>query len=79
MAIILKQTDTKNKYQEKIANDLKDKLKNKSLELDTSDHITNSSFLENTKQTSFMSKIWLLLAVVVIISIALLLYRSISM
>lgn len=79
MAIILKQTDTKTKYQEKIANDLKDKLKNKSLELDTSDHITNSSFLENTKQTSFMSKIWLLLVVVVIISIALLFYRSISM
>jgi len=78
MGIVLKQTDSRSKYQEKIATELQDKLKNKSLESDTSDHVNKSAYLENTKQSNFMSKVWLFLAFLTIIVIGILFYRSIS-
>lgn len=78
MGIVLKQTDSRSKYQEKIASELQEKLKNKSLESDTSDHVSKSAYLENTKQSNFMSKVWLILAFLTIIVIGILFYRSIG-
>jgi predicted RND superfamily exporter protein len=75
MGIVLKQTDSRSKYQRKIATELQDKLKNKSLESDTSDHVSKSVYLENTKQSNFMSKVWLILAFLTIIVIGILFYR----
>jgi len=78
MGIVLKQTDSRSKYQEKIVTELQDKLKNKSLESDTSDHVSKSAYLENTKQSNFMSKVWLILAFLTIIVIGILFYQSIG-
>lgn len=78
MAIILKQTDNRSKYQEKIAAELQDKLKNKSLETDTSDHVSKSAYLENTKQSNLMSRVWLVLLVVAVLAIGMMFYKSIN-
>lgn len=78
MGIVLKQTDSRSKYQEKIATDLQEKLKNKSIETDTSDHVSKSAYLENTKQSNFMSKVWLIIAMIAVLALGLLFYRSIS-
>ena len=78
MGIVLKQTDSRSKYQEKIATELQEKLKNKSIETDTSDHVSKSAYLENTKQSNFMSKVWLIIAMIAVLALGLLFYRSIS-
>lgn len=78
MAIILKQTDNRSKYQEKIAAELQDKLKNKSLETDTSDHVSKSAYLENTKQSNLMSRVWLVLLVLAVLAIGMMFYKSIN-
>jgi hypothetical protein len=78
MGIILKQTDNRSKYQEKIAAELQDRLKNKTEDVDLPDHVKDSAYLEGTKQTSFLTGVWLVLAILSVIVIGFMVYRSIS-
>lgn len=78
MGILLKQNDSRSKYQEKIAAELQEKLKSKSLEADTSDHVTKSAYLENTKQSSLMSKIWLIITFFLLVLIGFLFYSVVN-
>lgn len=51
MGIILKQTDNRTKYQEKLAAELTERAKKKSLELETPDGVDDSNYIKNTRKT----------------------------
>lgn len=78
MGIILKQTDNRSKYQEKIAAELQERLKSKNETTDLPDHVKDSSYLEGTKQTSILTGVWLVIALLSVIVIGFMVYKSIA-
>lgn len=55
MAIILKQTDNRSKYQEKLAKELQEKAKNKALESELPDGVKDSAYIKGTQKTDVSS------------------------
>jgi hypothetical protein len=78
MGIILKQTDNRSKYQEKIATELQDRLKHKAEQTDLPDHVADSAYLEGTKKSTFLTAVWLVIAVLSVIVIGFTVYKSVA-
>lgn len=65
MALFVNQENTRTKLQQRIAADLADKAKNKAAEGDGSrpDGVEDSAYLENSKVTTSLAWVWILIAV----------------
>lgn len=66
MALYVRQSDDRSELQKRLAAELQDKAKKKALETDRPDGVTDSNYLEQTKQTTGLAWVWALLAVIVI-------------
>lgn len=66
MSLHLKQQNTRSPLQNKIAQELQEKAKVKSLEQDVPDGVDDSKFIEGTSGTTKNAWLWILFAVTVV-------------
>lgn len=61
MGLYVKQTNTRSQLQERIAKELQDRAKEKSLQGDLPDGVDDSNYIKGTKQTTSLAWVWLLI------------------
>lgn len=66
MALFVRQNDERTKYQQQIAAELQEKLKNRSEDAERPDGVTDSMFIKNTARTTSHGWIWIVLIAVII-------------
>lgn len=66
MSLYLRQQDTRSDLQEKLSKDLQERAKQKAKTFDQPDGVTDSRYVENTKQTSSLAWLWAVVFVAVI-------------
>lgn len=66
MGLYLKQNDTRSQLQERIANELQERAKQKAKEADLPDGVDDSQYIKGTKQTTSLAWVWLLIGLVTI-------------
>ncbi|MDB5162853.1 MAG: hypothetical protein JWN28_460 [Candidatus Saccharibacteria bacterium] len=66
MALYVKQTDTRSQLQEKLAQELQDKAREKAKEAELPDGVDDSAYIEGTKVTSSLAWAWILIIVAII-------------
>lgn len=65
MALFIRQTEDRSKLQERLAAELTDRAKRQAEEADKQpDGVDDSRFVENTKQTTSLAWVWVLIALV---------------
>ncbi len=70
MSLYMKRTETRSQLQDKLAKDLQERAKQKAEEFDQPDGVTDSAYLKDTKGTTSLAWVWVLI-IVAIIGIAL--------
>lgn len=75
MALYLKQQDTRSDLQERISKDLQERAKQKAKTFDQPDGVTDSRYVENTKQTTSLAWAW---AVIFIAFVAVVIWLIVS-
>jgi len=63
MALFLKQDQQRSELQQRIASELQEKAKRKSMETDQPDGVTDSAYLKDTKPTTGLAWVWVAIAV----------------
>lgn len=76
MALFLKQDQQRSELQQRIASELQEKAKRKSMETDQPDGVTDSAYLKDTKPTTSLAWVWV--AIVVFAVGALIFYTVVS-
>lgn len=70
MALFLKQDTQRSELQQRIATELQEKAKRKSMESDQPDGVTDSAYLKDTKPTTGLAWVWaVIIALAVSVSI----------
>ncbi len=62
MSLHMKRTETRSELQNKLADELQERLKNKPQPFDQPDGVDDSRYIENTKQTTSLAWVWALIA-----------------
>lgn len=75
MSLYLRQQDTRSDLQEKLSKDLQKRAKQKAKTFDQPDGVTDSRYVENTKQTSSLAWVW---AVIFVAAVGLLVWLIVS-
>ncbi len=63
MSLYLRQQDTRSELQDKLAKELQERAKKKALEAERPDGVTDSAYIQGTKQTTSLAWVWLLIAI----------------
>lgn len=63
----MKQSDTRSQLQDKLAKELQDRAKQKALETELPDGVTDSAYLKGTKSTSSLAWVWVVIVLAVIV------------
>lgn len=66
MSLYLRQQDTRSELQDKLAKELQERAKKKALESERPDGVTDSAYIQGTKQTTSLAWVWVLIAVAAI-------------
>ena len=66
MSLYLKQNETRSELQDRIAAELQEKAKKKALETERPDGVTDSAYIKDTKQTTSLAWIWVLIMVAIV-------------
>lgn len=66
MGLYLKQSDTRSQLQERLATELQERAKKKALEADLPDGVTDSAYLRDTKKTTSLAWIWVLIVIAIV-------------
>lgn len=66
MSLYLRQQDTRSDLQEKLSKDLQERAKQKAKTFDQPDGVSDSRYVENTKQTTSLAWVWAVIFVAVI-------------
>lgn len=66
MSLYLKQTETRSQLQEKLAKELQERAKQKSNPYEQPDGVTDSAYIKDTKQTTSLAWVWVLIGVATI-------------
>lgn len=66
MSLYLKQQDTRSDLQQKLAKELQERAKQKAKTFDQPDGVSDTRYLENTKQTTSLAWVWALIFIAVI-------------
>lgn len=61
MSLYLKQNETRSQLQDKLAKELQDRAKEKAKTFDQPDGVTDSAYLKDTKPTTSLAWIWVLI------------------
>jgi hypothetical protein len=63
----MKQSDTRSQLQDKLAKELQDRAKQKALETEMPDGVADSAYLKDTKSTSSLAWVWVVIVLAVIV------------
>lgn len=66
MSLYLKQNETRSQLQEKLAKELQERAKQKAKTFDQPDGVTDSAYLKQTKETTSLAWVWVLIVVAII-------------
>jgi len=66
MALYVKQSDTRSQLQEKLAQELQDKAREKAKEADLPDGVDDSAYIQGTKVTTSLAWAWILIFAAII-------------
>lgn len=66
MSLYLKQNETRSQLQDKLAKELQERAKEKAKTFDQPDGVTDSAYLKNTKQTTSLAWVWVLITLAII-------------
>ena len=66
MSLYLRQQDTRSDLQEKLSKDLQERAKQKAKTFDQPDGVTDSQYLKQTKQTTSLAWVWVLIFMAII-------------
>ena len=78
MGLYVKQSDTRSQLQEKLAQELQDRAREKAKQADLPDGVDDSAYIENTSLTSKFGWVWIVIIATVIIAAIWLLVISIN-
>jgi hypothetical protein len=68
MSLHMKQSDTRSQLQDKLAKELQDRAKQKALiETETPDGVTDSAYLKETKSTTSLAWVWVVIVLAIIV------------
>lgn len=67
MSLYVKQDNTRSQLQEKLAAELQERNKKKSLETEIPDGVSDSAYLKNTKTTTSLAWVWILIVIAIIV------------
>jgi hypothetical protein len=66
MALYIKQQEKRSELQERLAAELQEKARAKAKEAELPDGVTDSNYIKNTKQTSSLGWVWVLIGLIVV-------------
>jgi hypothetical protein len=66
MALFLKQEENRSPMQERIAAELQEKARQRAKDAELPDGVTDSHYIKNTKQTSSLGWVWILIGFIVV-------------
>lgn len=66
MALFLKQDQQRSELQQRIATELQEKAKRKTIEADQPDGVTDSAYLKDTKATTSLAWVWAVVCVIAV-------------
>lgn len=66
MGLYVKQSDTRSQLQEKLAQELQDRAREKAKEAELPDGVDDSAYIEGTKMTTSLAWVWAIIAVLFI-------------
>jgi hypothetical protein len=66
MALYIKQQEKRTELQERLAAELQEKARAKAKEAELPDGVTDSHYIKNTKQTSSLGWVWILIGFIVV-------------
>lgn len=62
----MKQNETRSELQKRVAAELQDKAKKKALEADRPDGVDDSAFVKDTKSTTSLAWVWVLIGIAIV-------------
>jgi hypothetical protein len=75
MALFIRQNDNRSQLQERLAAELQERAKQKAKQADLPDGVTDSQYIKDTKQTTSLAWLWIL---IVLIGIGLVIWLTIQ-
>ncbi len=66
MALYLKQNDNRSQLQDKLAKELQERAKQKAAEAELPDGVTDSAYIQGTRQTTSLAWIWVVIIVAIV-------------
>lgn len=66
MGLYVKQSDTRSQLQEKLAQDLQDRAREKAKQADLPDGVDDSRYIEGTRTTSSLGWVWILIIAAIV-------------
>jgi hypothetical protein len=66
MSLYMKRTETRSQLQDKLAKELQDRAKQKAAEFEQPDGVTDSAYLRDTKGTTSLAWVWVLIIVAIL-------------
>ncbi|MDB5167309.1 MAG: hypothetical protein JWN26_454 [Candidatus Saccharibacteria bacterium] len=66
MALFIRQNDNRSQLQERLAAELQERAKQKAQKADLPDGVTDSAYIKDTKQTTSLAWLWILIVLFVI-------------
>lgn len=66
MSLYMKQSDTRSQLQDKLAKELQDRAKKKAIETEQPDGVTDSAYLRDTKSTTSLAWVWVLIGLAIV-------------
>lgn len=67
MSLFMKQTESRSQLQDKLAKELQDRAKEKAFETEQPDGVNDSAYLKQTKTTSTLAWVWVLIGLAAIV------------
>lgn len=66
MALFIRQDEQRTKIQDRITAELQEKARQKALETDRPDGVTDSAYIKNTQSTTNLAWIWIVLGIIAV-------------
>lgn len=78
MALFIRQNDNRSQLQERLAAELQEKAKRKAEQADLPDGVSDSNFVKDTKQTTSLAWLWIIISIFMIGLVVWLVVQSIT-
>jgi hypothetical protein len=78
MALFIKQNDTRSQLQERLAAELQEKARRNAAKVDMPDGVSDSQYVKDTKQTTSLAWLWIIISIVMISLVIWLVVQSIA-